>query len=276
MKVLAIMGSRRNGNTAEVVGFFERELKKTVPSLEFEYLYLVDLKFPFCTGCHNCIFIGEDKCPNHTIVKGIEDRILRSDGVVLATPGYMYSVQGYMKNFLDHVAYNCHRPKYFGKPIYFLAAATKWQKRSVFTPMETWGGGAGFRKAGSTYIEMYPFPTSEREMEKKRETLRRAAKDFHKALIYKGPIQPKFGEVMIFHVFKTLSELFPTILLADRRYFEEKGAYKKGAKWYIPAKISPLTNAMARFAASRLRKGITGMADMEKTKTIRGHFRNKL
>jgi multimeric flavodoxin WrbA len=188
MKVLAVMGSRHNGNTSEIVNYFEKELKSLDPSLEFEYLYLADLNFPFCTGCHNCIFIGEDKCPHYGVVKGIEERMMAADGVVLATPGYMFSVQGYMKNFLDHVAYNCHRPKYFGKPIYFLSAATKWQKKSVFAPMETWGGGAGFRKAGSTFVEMYPFPASEKETQKKRAILRKAAIQFHKALLYDGPI----------------------------------------------------------------------------------------
>jgi multimeric flavodoxin WrbA len=276
MKVLAVMGSRRNGNTTEIVNFFEKELKGLDASLEFEYLYMADMDLPFCTGCHNCIFIGEDRCPHYRTVKVIEDRLLAADGVILATPGYMFSVQGYMKNFLDHVAYNCHRPKYFGKPIFFLSAATKWQMKSVFAPMETWGGGAGFRKAGKTFVEMYPFPASKKETQKKRAVLKEAAARYHKALLYKGPIKPKFGDVMVFHAFRTLSDLFPTILQADRRYFEEKGAYRPGAKWYVPAKISPMTNVMARIAAGRMRKGITGMADMERARTINGHFRNKL
>jgi hypothetical protein len=276
MKVLAIMGCRKNGNTEEMVRFFSRELQGMDPAFEVEYLYLTDVNLPFCTGCHNCIFIGEEKCPHHRIVKDIEDRMLASDGVILATPGYMFSVQGIMKNFLDHVAYNCHRPKYFGKPIFILSACSRWQEKGVFIPMETWAGGAGFRKAGKAFVEMYPFPLSEKELEKRRIVLRNAAAKFHKALRYNGPIRPEFGDLMIFQSFRTLASLFPTILQADLRYFQEKKAYDKGAKWYVPARIPFFKYALARFIGGRMRKGIAGMADMEKAKNAKGSYINRL
>jgi len=142
-KILAIMGSSKTGNTTELVKYFEKSIAN-YGNVDFEYLYLSDYGLPFCTGCHNCIYIGEEKCPHYNIVKEIEQKMLDSDAVILASPGYMYSVTGIMKNFLDHVAYNCHRPKYFGKKIMLISSCTKWLTKSVFTPMETWAGAAGF------------------------------------------------------------------------------------------------------------------------------------
>lgn len=104
--------------------------------MEVNDLYLSDFHLPFCTGCHNCIFIMEDKCPHDRIVKDVKDRILGSESVILATPGYMFSVQGKMENLLDHVAYNLHRPKYFKKPIFLLSGCSRWQRKGVFIPME--------------------------------------------------------------------------------------------------------------------------------------------
>jgi multimeric flavodoxin WrbA len=165
MKILAIMGSSKNGNTAEVVKYFEKKLIEGV-KCEFEYLYLSDYDIPFCVGCHNCIFTGQDKCPHCLMVKAIEDKILSSDGIILASPGYMFSVTGIMKNFLDHVAYNCHRPKYFGKKAFLISSCTKWQEKGVFIPMETWVSGAGFKSVGKMFVEMLPFPLNEKELNK--------------------------------------------------------------------------------------------------------------
>ena len=75
MKILAIMGCRKDGNTSEIVKHFESKMK-SLGEVNFEYLYLSDYPIDFCVGCHNCIFIGEDKCPHYDGVKAIEDKIL--------------------------------------------------------------------------------------------------------------------------------------------------------------------------------------------------------
>ncbi|GAA0179573.1 hypothetical protein SH2C18_24170 [Clostridium sediminicola] len=95
MKLLAILGCSKNGNTTEIVKYFEKRL---LENIEFEYLYLSDYKIDFCTGCHNCIFTGEKYCPHYLDVRKIEEKILNSDGLILASPGYMFSVTGIMKN----------------------------------------------------------------------------------------------------------------------------------------------------------------------------------
>lgn len=241
MKILSIIGARRSGNTSEVVTYFEEQLARTMP-VEYERLYLCDHGLEFCIGCHACIFTGEHGCPHAAAVKTIEDRMMAADGLVLASPGYMFSVTGIMKTFLDHVAYNCHRPKYFGKKIYLLSACIRWQRKSVFAPMETWASAAEFAKA----------LTSPREH------------------------RPDFGSVVIFHAFRTLARLAPTVLKADKRYFDSRNAYDSQTRFYVPSKVPFAMHLAANYIEKRIEHGVRRGTDMEALQAADGAYRNKL
>lgn len=41
--------------------------------------------------------------------------MLEADGVIFATPVYVYNVTWLWKTFLDRFAYICHRPRFHGK-----------------------------------------------------------------------------------------------------------------------------------------------------------------
>ncbi|MFZ5987853.1 MAG: flavodoxin family protein [Bacillota bacterium] len=275
MKVLTIIGSTKYGNTSEIIRYFKEQLK-SLGSYEFEDIYLQDIKIDFCTGCHNCIFIGEDKCPDYREVRIIEDKISSADILILSTPGYMFSITGIMKNFLDHVAYNCHRPKYFGKKIFFISSCTKWQEKSVFTPMQTWGSASGFRFVGKVYVDMLPLPLSEKEINKRRRKIEVAAISFNKTVKKEVCFKPDFGGVIVFHAFRTLCRLAPKILKADYKYFIERKAYEKATKWYVAAKVSPIIHFLANLIEKRMEKAISKMVDTDKLNNSNGAFRNKL
>ena len=59
MKILAICGSPRKGNTYSALN----TIKENFPDIDFEILMLKDLHFELCKGCYACILRGEDKCP---------------------------------------------------------------------------------------------------------------------------------------------------------------------------------------------------------------------
>lgn len=275
MKLLAILGSTKNGNTTELVKYFEKKLSETI-KCEVEYLYLSDYSIDFCTGCHNCIFVDEKKCPHYLDVKIIEDKILNSDGLILASPGYMFSVSGIMKNFLDHVAYNCHRPKYFNKKTYLIANCTKWQEKSVFTPMETWVTGSGFTLCGKIYTDMLPFPVKENILDKKRKLINKSACEFGRELKTNVILKPKFGDLMIFHLFRTLCKIAPNILKADAIYFKERKAYDKETKWYVPAKISSLKHNFASIIEKKMEKEIFRMIDKKELEKVDDRYVTRL
>jgi len=268
MKILAVMGCSKFGNTTEIVKYFFKCLSEQL-DVKTEYLYLSDAGIEFCVGCHNCILLGEKKCPHYQKVRLVEEKMMDADVVILASPGYMFSVTGVMKNFLDHVAYNCHRPKYFNKKMMLIGNFTKWQKKGVFIPMETWASGAGFDIAGKFFMDMMPFPAAKEVLVKKKQAIEKAAFKISKNLIADKPRKVRFGDVAIFHSLRTLCKIAPNILKADEEYFEEINAYDKNTKWYIPAKVPIIYSWLGILIEKRVRKQVTGATDLEKLKSIK-------
>ena len=82
MKILAICGSQRKGNTFSVLNSVREEF----PDVDYEILMLKDMDLKDCVGCYVCINRGPEKCPlkddRDVILKKMED----ADGVVFATP----------------------------------------------------------------------------------------------------------------------------------------------------------------------------------------------
>ena len=99
MKVLAIIGSPKKGNSYRITQQVENLLKSYSRSenigkvdLEFDYLFLKETNLEMCTGCFACIPYGEDKCPLKDSRDDIEKRILASDGIILVSPVYSMNV----------------------------------------------------------------------------------------------------------------------------------------------------------------------------------------
>ncbi|HPO49818.1 MAG TPA: NAD(P)H-dependent oxidoreductase [Spirochaetota bacterium] len=273
MKILAIVGSSKFGNSSEVTKYFENRIKSN-DNVDFETLFLSDYPIDFCKGCHNCIFLGEDKCPHREKVKIIEDKMLEADGVIFISPGYMFSVTGIMKNFLDHIAYNCHRPKYYGKKAFIIAITTKMVRKGVYLPLETFASAAGFEITGKNFYPMLPFPAKEKEIEKIRESVKKDSKKFYHSVSNKGKIKADLGQVIVFHIFRTLAKVFPNISKADYAYFTKIDGYNR--RFYVDAKVSFFQNIFANFIESSAKKDFEKIVDKEKLKTADGWFRNKL
>jgi len=48
-------------------------------------------------------------------IKYINDKITWCDAMIITSPVYSLQISGQLKNFIDHMSYNFHRPKYFNK-----------------------------------------------------------------------------------------------------------------------------------------------------------------
>jgi len=275
MKLIALMGCSKFGNTTRVVRYFAEQLEKGV-DCEIEYVYPADYKIDFCVGCHNCIFLGETKCPHHSQYAPIEKKMMEADGLIIASPGYMFSVMGVLKNFLDHTAYNCHRPKYFGRKAFVIGNITKWQEKSVMGTMETYVSGIGYELSGSTFVDMLPFPLEDKILDKKRNKLDKAARVFAKRLNTTEPRKIGLGDVPVFHAFRNMSSLAPNILKADRRYFEDNNAYDKSRGWYVPAKLSLPVKLLGPLIGRIIRNQLDKMINKERLREADGRTYNEL
>jgi len=69
MKILAICGSPRKGNTYSVL----KSIQENYPDIKVKLLKLSEMNFEFCKGCYVCVKKGEDRCP----LKDERDLIIR-------------------------------------------------------------------------------------------------------------------------------------------------------------------------------------------------------
>jgi len=100
MRITALIGShRKNGNTAMISRKILESLQEALPEAETELLFLGDLDIRACTGCEGCQKSWD--CVIRDDYAGIVSRIDGSDGLVLASPTYWYSVTSDMKRFID-------------------------------------------------------------------------------------------------------------------------------------------------------------------------------
>lgn len=260
MKVIAIMGTTRKGQTQEVVERIDAIFQgRGEPP--FEYVYLRDKDIQSCRGCHNCIFIGEDKCPLKDDVRDIEARMMDADAVIFTSPGYMMNVTGIMKNFLDRVAYNCHRPKYFGRKALLTANSSPYATKAALQAMRSFVDSAGFEIVGELSTSLLPMPMNEGAKQKEWDKVEKMAAQFHDAIAHPRKRKLNLGNLMLFNAMKTMSSLIPDTMKADYAYFSERGAFD-GKPWYIDGvKIPLFPRIMAKLMAPMMKRGMGGMLD---------------
>ena len=92
---------RENGVTHLMAMNFLKGAQKA--GAETDYIFLERKKIQHCMGCFACWFKTPGKCAIIDDMQDLLDRYLRSDVVVFASPIYVGSVTGIMKDFIDRL-----------------------------------------------------------------------------------------------------------------------------------------------------------------------------
>lgn len=100
MKIIGILSSpHRNGSTAKLLN---EALKGAGDrGAEVEFIYLPDYDLKFCVGCQTCL--SEDHCALQDDINPLREKVLRADGLILASPAYEADINAVMKNFFDRI-----------------------------------------------------------------------------------------------------------------------------------------------------------------------------
>lgn len=102
MKVMAICGSPRKGNTEWMLGKVLKSAR--AEGAETELVLLRDKDIRVCRGCMSCE-VGSTGKPGVCVIKDdmepILPRMLAADAFVFGTPVYFYLLSGCLKNFMD-------------------------------------------------------------------------------------------------------------------------------------------------------------------------------
>jgi len=220
MKILTIIGSpRKKGNSYHAAKDLEEEMKKK-GDYEFEYLFLKDANLEACKGCFNCVSRGIEFCPLKDDRQMIQDKMEEADGLVMVSPVYVMTVSALLKNFIDRVAYLCHRPEYHGKKALVLCTTGGIGIKETLNYMELITEAWGYKVSGRCGLVTAPWPATTGLKKKNTRILEKSAQQFDHSLKSMekektGKIKVGFKNYMGFRIFQTyppmLRSIYPRI-----------------------------------------------------------------
>ena len=114
MEICFIHGSNRKGNTEKTIALIKDTLR-SFEEISYSDIYLHKDLPCFCEGCFLCLTTGEyagQNCPHTQYTRPIMEKLLASDGIVIASPCYALAETAQVKALFDHFAcsYITHRP----------------------------------------------------------------------------------------------------------------------------------------------------------------------
>lgn len=255
MKVLAIIGSLRKGNTYRITQRVEERLKSYLAhdgagedALEFSYLFLPDADFALCKGCFICISRGESNCPLADSRAEIEKQVLSSDGVILASPAYSRNVTWLMKNFIDRFSYTLHRPVFVDQKLMLIATAGDVGLKETLKALSQTLGGSDL--VSKLAVKTPPYKFRPKHEESIARDVDRASRKFYESLKSGKPLPPTFLNVVWFQAFKALSEMTRDHIPADHEFYAGK------SKFFYDTKVNPLKTSVAKLMVRLLFRGM--------------------
>lgn len=103
MKVIALNGSPRKGNTHALLTLVCEQLEKE--GIETEIVEVASRNISGCTGCGACFKTKDRECIIKDDANEIIAKMIDADGIILSSPVYYSGVNGTMKSFLDRAFY---------------------------------------------------------------------------------------------------------------------------------------------------------------------------
>ena len=240
MKILAINGTPHRGNTWSWANYFKNEY---ADQIEFSEIHLYKEKIPYCLGCNLCLVKGEDRCPHSEEVQAIVDKISEADGTIIASSAYSLGVNAVLKNFIDHMSYNFHRPQYPYKKALVITSAAGSGHNAVAKYIHDVLGHWNFNK-----IYRFAFKSvalsGYKPNDKQKEKFDKVAKKFLADIESKKIHSPSFKRLFYFGVWKAMALTDIDDESEDKKFWTENGMmdldYHKGVK------INPIKKRFAR------------------------------
>ena len=154
-------------------------------------MFLSDCDLRVCRGCKACFIRGEEFCPLHDDRDVLIDKMMRSDGVVLASPVYSFQVSALMKAFLDRLGFAFHRPRFHGKAYTSIVVEGLYGGRAVVKYLDFVGGALGFNvvKGSRVICRKNPDTALEPMMEGERRRMEEALAR-HEQAIPRAAVEP--------------------------------------------------------------------------------------
>lgn len=242
MKVTAFIGSPRKKHTHDATEKFLQKLQ-SLGDIEYEIIRLGDYNLETCRGCKLCLDKGEELCPLKDDRDILMEKIMKSDGIVFASPNYSFSVSALMKIFLDRFGYLFHRPRFFGKTFTGIVAQGIYGGKDIVKYFDFIGNGLGFNVVKGCCITTLE-PITEEGRKKIDQIIDRQSQRFHAKLIKKEYPTPSLFKLMIFRSSRSSIKTMLDESFRDYTYFRENGWFE--SDYYYPVRLNPFKKIFGR------------------------------
>jgi len=235
-RVTAFVGSARKKHTHEAVSQLLDHLSR-LEDIEYEIVNLGDYRIELCLGCKLCFETGEETCPHKDDRDALIDMIAASDGVVFASPSYMFQVSALMKALIDRLAFVGHRPRFFGKTFTSVVTQGLFGGGKIVKYLDFVGACLGFRTVRGACITALE-PMTEHEARKIDKTLSKLSERFRRSLMGQENPAPSLMMLAGFRMGRASMRANLDSTSLDYRYYDENGWFQ--SDYYFPAKLGPL------------------------------------
>jgi len=235
-KVTAFVGSARKKHTHDAVRRFLDHLQ-ALGDVECEIVALSDYRLEACRGCKQCFEKGEESCPLKDDRDVLIEKMTASDGVVFASPSYLFHVSAIAKTFLDRLAFFAHRPRFFGKTFTNIVTQGLPFDSKIGKYLNLVGACLGYKTVGGSRITALE-PMTEKEARKVDRVLERHSRRFHESLMRPDLPAPTLIMLIGFRIGRTTMRLELDDRSFDYRYYRDKGWFD--SDYFYPVRLGSL------------------------------------
>ncbi len=235
MKVTAFIGSGRKRYTYNASEKFLKNLS-SFGNIEYELVMLNDYNLGTCKGCKLCLDKGEELCPFKDDRDILIEKMENSDGVIFASPNYSFQVSALMKIFLDRLAFNFHRPRYFGKTFTSIVVQGIGKGEEIVKYLDFVGKGLGFNMVKGCCLKTLE-PMTEKGQKKFDMIIARQSKKFFEQLVKNEYPSPSLWWLMVFRMGRTSMKKMLDESWRDFTYYRDKGWFE--SDYFYPVKLNP-------------------------------------
>jgi multimeric flavodoxin WrbA len=235
-KITVFVGSARKKLTYDVAVQFLEKLK-SFGEVESEIVVLSHHQLGTCRGCLQCFERGEEFCPLKDDRDVLIEKMMSSDGVVIATPNYSFQVSAITKIFLDRLGFGFHRPRFFGKLFTSIVTQGVYGGGKIVNYLDFVGSGLGFNTVKGCVVTARA-PMSEAERLKIDRTLVAQSKRFHNGLLKPAYPPPTLFKLWAFRMSRTMIRQALDDSNRDYKYYQDRGWFQ--SDYYYPTRLGVL------------------------------------
>lgn len=234
--------SRIDGNTDYVLSKYKELLERHAFSVE--YMYLSQMSIQSCLGCRVCFDKGEGQCPLKDDVALIANKLAASQLIILGSPIYVEDINGILKNWIDRMAFNCHRPHCFGKDAYVVCTSGMGTSNHGIQTMTRAVSAWGYKVIGKAKYTTGARINIAAFEEKYSRTMRNEIRKIE-AELNKACKKVSFMSLVYFKVQQKSYQRLKNRESFDYAYWLQKGWLNKNCNYFLEIKISKIKILLA-------------------------------